>query len=172
MKADIFVILTFDIETIKRINEFIEKTLENSEIILYPHITIAHFSRISEKKILKHSNIFMEKFKNETIVLKPEKIGYLTDDIIACFFEQNLKLYQIYNEYNEKYIKKLDFQMLKENWVPHCTIFSGDKTKVKKLFKIYKNQIIDFNLTIDKLQLSKMDKENNFEIIFSHKFIR
>lgn len=171
MKSEIFVILTFDEPTNDKINHFFKNLIKDIKVIKHPHITIAHFSNISEKKLIKYSNNFMEKYQNERIVLIPKKIDFLTEKFIACFFEENIQLNKMHKLFNRKFIKLLGFHTLKENWIPHCTVFSGEEYQNKQIYKICENEKINFSLKIKALQLSKINNDNSFTIIYSKKFI-
>lgn len=71
MKSDIFVILTFDVSTNQKINNFFKELFTDEKLMITPHITIAHFTNISEKKITKYSNKIMDQFETKNLILKP-----------------------------------------------------------------------------------------------------
>ncbi|WP_066501297.1 2'-5' RNA ligase family protein [Abyssisolibacter fermentans] len=179
------VLAYFDSETEKYFKNLWQQLVDNN-ISYYseevkdrrPHITIADYNKLDEKKFIKD----MDKFYNSkpkiqvTLSVLGTFLNSGTLFIAPTLSKELLNFHNRYHEYFEQYNDEPSSFYLPDKWIPHCTI--ANRLSQKKLldaFNYCSQNIGIIKAQISELTLIKIKNEINnsheVSIVFSKIFL-
>ena len=167
MAKDVFVILNLGSETEDYLKEVVKDSFPIYDLLSKPHLTLVYYPKINLKKLIRHTDEFMKTRQGLEIVLKVNRLEYLTLETVVCFPDFSSDLLKLYRDYTEKFKDKAEFYTTEDEWKPHITLYKGPAAQI--IMNNLTENFRPFKVRLKKIELS-VNNKGNFEIVYSKEF--
>ncbi len=166
MGKNIFILLTFDDETTKRLQAFKEELYAFDVHFDYnhPHITIANYPGINTVTIKKYAEHFFKKIKPFPIILA--KLALIDKHLLVIEPIDNSRLNEIHHTFHEAYdeYSTIYTTMKDGKYMPHITLHYDLERDLKPIFEELAPKFVSFTGFITGVEVSQIN-DNGFKIL-------